>query len=108
MVSFFYYPCSQTSWADVVPQTVVSTPVTTAVIASTATAPAIPVSTKTEAPATCNWTEHTSPEGYKYYYNSVTRESRVSLLLSLDFVVYASFCSWLTNGMLLSGRSLRS
>ncbi|CAN6449851.1 unnamed protein product [Victoria cruziana] len=66
----------QTSWADVVPQTVVSTPVTTAVIASTATAPAIPVSTKTEAPATCNWTEHTSPEGYKYYYNSVTRESR--------------------------------
>lgn len=26
---------------------------------------------------TCNWTEHTSPEGFKYYYNSVTRESKV-------------------------------
>ncbi|CAL5075333.1 unnamed protein product [Urochloa decumbens] len=25
---------------------------------------------------TCNWTEHTSPEGFKYYYNSVTRESK--------------------------------
>ncbi|KAI3854961.1 hypothetical protein MKX03_009119 [Papaver bracteatum] len=24
----------------------------------------------------CNWTEHTFPEGYKYYYNSVTSESR--------------------------------
>uniref|UniRef100_A0A453KGR6 Flowering time control protein FCA n=2 Tax=Aegilops tauschii subsp. strangulata TaxID=200361 RepID=A0A453KGR6_AEGTS len=26
---------------------------------------------------TCNWTEHTSPEGFKYYYNSITRESKV-------------------------------
>ncbi|PKU78359.1 flowering time control protein FCA-like isoform X2 [Dendrobium catenatum] len=26
--------------------------------------------------STCNWTEHTSPEGFKYYYNSVTRESK--------------------------------
>ncbi|CAM0950682.1 unnamed protein product [Alopecurus aequalis] len=25
---------------------------------------------------TCNWTEHTSPEGFKYYYNSITRESK--------------------------------
>ncbi|TVU02926.1 hypothetical protein EJB05_51554 [Eragrostis curvula] len=24
----------------------------------------------------CNWTEHTSPEGFKYYYNSITRESK--------------------------------
>lgn len=24
----------------------------------------------------CNWTEHLSPEGFKYYYNSVTGESR--------------------------------
>ncbi|XP_031479600.1 flowering time control protein FCA isoform X2 [Nymphaea colorata] len=67
----------QTSWADVVPQTVASTPATTAVIASSnAMVPVIPVSSKTESPVTCNWTEHTSPEGYKYYYNSVTRESR--------------------------------
>lgn len=27
--------------------------------------------------STCNWTEHTSPEGFKYYYNSITRESKV-------------------------------
>ncbi|KAL3679106.1 hypothetical protein R1sor_022062 [Riccia sorocarpa] len=27
-------------------------------------------------PATCEWTEHTSPEGYKYYYNSATGESK--------------------------------
>ncbi|PWZ38879.1 Flowering time control protein FCA [Zea mays] len=26
--------------------------------------------------STCNWTEHTSPEGFKYYYNSITRESK--------------------------------
>ncbi|XP_060197694.1 flowering time control protein FCA isoform X1 [Lycium barbarum] len=24
----------------------------------------------------CNWTEHTSPDGFKYYYNSTTGESR--------------------------------
>ena len=37
---------------------------------------------------TSNWTEHTSPDGYKYYYNSVTGESkvRVSLKLLLLFV----------------------
>ncbi len=29
------------------------------------------------APATCEWTEHTSPEGYKYYYNINTGESKV-------------------------------
>ncbi|KAH8959357.1 hypothetical protein BDL97_06G074200 [Sphagnum fallax] len=28
------------------------------------------------APATCEWTEHTSPEGYKYYYNINTGESK--------------------------------
>uniref|UniRef100_A0A0E0IGF5 Flowering time control protein FCA n=1 Tax=Oryza nivara TaxID=4536 RepID=A0A0E0IGF5_ORYNI len=33
-----------------------------------ATSPAVPL--------TCNWTEHTSPEGFKYYYNSITRESK--------------------------------
>lgn len=29
-------------------------------------------------PANCDWTEHTSPEGYKYYYNNATGESKVS------------------------------
>ncbi|KAK9049963.1 hypothetical protein SSX86_031068, partial [Deinandra increscens subsp. villosa] len=27
-------------------------------------------------PVKCNWTEHTSPDGYKYYYNSTTGESK--------------------------------
>ncbi|KAJ3693414.1 hypothetical protein LUZ60_008894 [Juncus effusus] len=36
------------------------------------TAPPLPSST---APV-CNWTEHTSPEGFKYYYNSITKESK--------------------------------
>lgn len=26
--------------------------------------------------AKCDWSEHNSPEGYKYYYNTVTRESK--------------------------------
>ncbi|KAK1591801.1 hypothetical protein Q3G72_013906 [Acer saccharum] len=28
------------------------------------------------APAKCNWTEHTSPDGYKYYYNMMNGESK--------------------------------
>ncbi|XP_040383769.1 flowering time control protein FCA isoform X2 [Oryza brachyantha] len=38
------------------------------IIPQQATSPAVPL--------TCNWTEHTSPEGFKYYYNSITRESK--------------------------------
>ncbi|XP_057809768.1 flowering time control protein FCA-like [Salvia miltiorrhiza] len=30
----------------------------------------------TPAAATSNWSEHTSPDGYKYYYNSLTGESK--------------------------------
>lgn len=41
-------------------------------------APTAGVMSQTVAPLKCNWTEHTSPEGFKYYYNSVTHESRVS------------------------------
>ncbi|XP_021595648.1 flowering time control protein FCA isoform X3 [Manihot esculenta] len=43
---------------------------------STSSAPVAPVISQPVAPAKCNWTEHTSVEGFKYYYNSVTRESR--------------------------------
>eukprot|EP00250_Pteridium_aquilinum_P009225 c18527_g1_i2 orf=2-1894(-) len=65
----------QPSWSIPVPQQattsqqqavpLVATPVTTSV--SAALAPTV---------ATCEWTEHTSPEGHKYYYNSSTGESR--------------------------------
>lgn len=44
---------------------------------STSAAPAVPVTTQAVTPVKCNWTEHISPDGYKYYYNGVTGESRV-------------------------------
>ncbi|KAJ0480422.1 putative WW domain-containing protein [Helianthus annuus] len=28
-------------------------------------------------PVKCNWTEHTSPDGYKYYYNRTTGENKI-------------------------------
>ncbi|KAH9312718.1 hypothetical protein KI387_027753, partial [Taxus chinensis] len=46
------------------------------VTAEAKTAAAVPASASNPAPITCIWTEHTSPEGYKYYYNSVTGESK--------------------------------
>ncbi|OVA13587.1 RNA recognition motif domain [Macleaya cordata] len=59
-------------------QTVASTLATAAAVPAPSTTSAAPAATvNTQAgPLTCNWTEHTSPEGYKYYYNSVTSESR--------------------------------
>ncbi|KAK7388017.1 hypothetical protein VNO78_22818 [Psophocarpus tetragonolobus] len=69
----------QSQWAGVVTQAVTSTH---------AAAPAadVPSSTPANSALTsinqnmalpkCNWTEHISPEGFKYYYNSVTGESR--------------------------------
>ncbi|KAI3986523.1 hypothetical protein MKX01_038842, partial [Papaver californicum] len=72
----------QSPWSGNIPQG-------QAVSSSLATAAAVPGSstTATTTPALapivgqvtlppCNWTEHTSPEGYKYYYNSITSESR--------------------------------
>jgi CUG-BP- and ETR3-like factor len=68
----------QPSWAlPTQSQTVVSTPaIVSAALASSATSVVPVVSAPTPAPITCNWSEHTSPEGYKYYYNSVTGESK--------------------------------
>ncbi|KAH1116583.1 hypothetical protein GLYMA_17G035500v4 [Glycine max] len=37
---------------------------------------ALPAINQNMALVKCNWTEHISPEGFKYYYNSVTGESR--------------------------------
>ncbi|KAK1275061.1 Flowering time control protein FCA [Acorus gramineus] len=70
----------QSPWSTVMPQTVSSTattsPASTSV--SVSASPAVPASSKSLAPLTCSWTEHTSPEGFKYYYNSVTSESKVA------------------------------
>ncbi|XP_065620027.1 flowering time control protein FCA isoform X1 [Quercus suber] len=45
-------------------------------VASSSTSPAVPLSPHTTASLECDWSEHTCPDGHKYYYNCVTRESR--------------------------------
>ena len=37
----------------------------------------VPTPQPPPTPATCEWSEHTSPEGYKYYYNGSSGESKV-------------------------------
>ncbi|KAJ0984334.1 hypothetical protein J5N97_002690 [Dioscorea zingiberensis] len=70
----------QPQWTGIPPATPQSassttTSSTTVTMPSAAsTTPSLPATTV--VPLTCNWTEHTSPEGYKYYYNSTTRESK--------------------------------
>ncbi|KAK9084393.1 hypothetical protein Scep_030864 [Stephania cephalantha] len=68
----------QSPWNGIAAQGVNSSPATapSTVMPSTTSASAAPVNSQTSAPLSCNWTEHTSPEGFKYYYNSVTGESR--------------------------------
>ncbi|XP_024030728.1 flowering time control protein FCA [Morus notabilis] len=61
----------QQQWAGAAAQTAASLSATTASVdvpSSTSAAPAVPVK--------CPWTEHISPDNYKYYYNSVTGESK--------------------------------
>ncbi|XP_074340087.1 flowering time control protein FCA isoform X2 [Apium graveolens] len=69
---------SQQSWAGMTPQTSASgkviPPVTDGPAATAALV--IPEITHGVVPLKCNWTEHTSPEGFKYYYNSTTGESK--------------------------------
>ncbi|KAK9992066.1 hypothetical protein SO802_027051 [Lithocarpus litseifolius] len=69
----------QSQWGGIVQQTVASTPATSSAADAPSVksvAPAVPVINQAMAPVKCNWTEHTSPDGYNYYYNSVTGESR--------------------------------
>ncbi|GKV37905.1 hypothetical protein SLEP1_g45871 [Rubroshorea leprosula] len=69
----------QSQWLGISPQPVASTPTTIPakdVPSSTASGHAAPAVKQPVAPLECHWTEHTSPDGFKYYHNSVTRESR--------------------------------
>ncbi|KAF8017730.1 hypothetical protein BT93_H2812 [Corymbia citriodora subsp. variegata] len=69
----------QPQWNNNVQQPVGSTSTTTTaaeVPSSSSVAPVIPVSNPNLGPVKSIWTEHTSPDGFKYYYNSVTGESR--------------------------------
>ncbi|KAK7264732.1 hypothetical protein RJT34_32342 [Clitoria ternatea] len=69
----------QSQWAGTVAQAVDSTHVAAPaadVTSSTPATSALPAMSQNMALAKCNWTEHISPEGFKYYYNSVTGESR--------------------------------
>ncbi|XP_076925445.1 flowering time control protein FCA-like isoform X2 [Bidens hawaiensis] len=59
----------QSTWTGGTPSV---KPVTDSVPAALV-APAMPPA---GGPVKCNWTEHTSPDGYKYYYNSTTGESK--------------------------------
>ncbi|XP_023000619.1 flowering time control protein FCA-like [Cucurbita maxima] len=73
-------PSSQTikqqcQWAGVVPHTASSATSATSDTRSSM-GPLVAINTQLVAPLKCNWTEHTSPDGYKYYYNSVTGESK--------------------------------
>lgn len=85
----------QSQWPGTASQTVASIPaptLATDVPVCTSAAPAAPVSSKTVAPAKCNWTEHTSPDGYKYYYNSVTGESKVRKINEWLAVAFGLLC----------------
>ncbi|OMO58472.1 hypothetical protein COLO4_34585 [Corchorus olitorius] len=58
-------------------QTVGNPPTTTGTdVASSTSGPTAPVIAPTVAPVECHWTEHTSPDGFKYYHNIVTQESK--------------------------------
>lgn len=67
---------TQSQWPGTRAQAVASTCMAAPVVdvpSSTSTASAVPAISQN---AKCNWTEHISPEGFKYYYNSATGESR--------------------------------
>lgn len=69
----------QSPWSAVVSQSASSNPVSTPTVVTSSTNASTtppPVATQSAAPISCDWSEHTSPDGYKYYYNCVTRESR--------------------------------
>ncbi|KAK6913664.1 RNA recognition motif domain, partial [Dillenia turbinata] len=68
----------QSQWTGIARQTVSSNPAATATAEMPSSASATPTlpGTNTVGLLKCNWTEHTSPDGYKYYYDNVTGESK--------------------------------
>lgn len=69
----------QSPWAGMTSQAVANTPsVQQAGDAARTTSASfsVPATDPAMGTVTCIWTEHTSPDGYKYYYNSSTGESK--------------------------------
>lgn len=78
-------------WAGNVPQTGAGTQVIPPVTdgpSATSAASVVPEMIQAVAPLKCNWTEHTSPDGYKYYYNSTTGESKVKFITNCNFYCF--------------------
>ncbi|CAK7348462.1 unnamed protein product [Dovyalis caffra] len=57
---------SQPTWTESTPQET----------GHASVAPAVPPSPQMVDPVECDWSEHSCPDGYKYYYNCITCESR--------------------------------
>nr|XP_043631992.1 flowering time control protein FCA isoform X2 [Erigeron canadensis] len=71
-------PRLQSTWPGNIPQTSAASggPTVKPVVDSLPAASVAPVVPPAVGSSKCNWTEHTSPDGYKYYYNSTTGESK--------------------------------
>ncbi|KAG6525928.1 hypothetical protein ZIOFF_015901 [Zingiber officinale] len=70
----------QSAWGgsqstSIPPSTAASVPAS--VITTTVSTLPVAVNASPTVSITCNWTEHTSPDGFKYYYNNVTQESKL-------------------------------
>ena len=87
-LNIFLFLLSQ--WAGVVPQAAASTPAAASAVdvpsSNSAASSAATVVNQNTRQVKCNWTEHTAPQGFKYYHNSVTGESRVSILYDFTYM----------------------
>jgi hypothetical protein len=85
------------------------------IVPSTSTSPTVPISPQKATSLECDWSEHTCPDGYQYYYNCVSCESRVSFLPWTMFLAFSVWVFVLREEKLIaveidfcSGRCLRS